>query len=45
MIHFWTEKSVLENLKHTDLEVQFQSTDYMLVVRICKNFEQNKPCL
>ena len=25
------------------LEIQFRSVNYMLVARICKHFEQNKP--
>ena len=25
------------------LEIQFWTVNYMLVARICKNFEQNKP--
>ena len=30
--------------KYTVLEIQFRSANYTLVARICKNFEQDKPC-
>ena len=29
--------------QYTVLEIQFRSVNYMLVARICKHFEQNKP--
>ena len=32
-----------QKLVYTMLEIQFRSANYMLVVRICKNFKQNKP--
>ena len=33
-----------QKVQYTVLEIQFQSVTYSLVARICKYFEQNKPC-
>ena len=30
--------------EHTVLEFQFRSLNYMLVAKLCKKFEQSKPC-
>ena len=31
-------------IEYTHLEIQFRSASYTLAARICKNFEENKPC-
>ena len=43
---FWSyirHFKILTGVRNAVLEIQFQSVNYMLLARICKNFKQNKP--